>query len=187
MTGTLSARWGIYGALDRVLRTLEVGAAIIGGVAMVAAMVLTSMDAVLRYLFNAPLSFNSYLTTYYLMVAMLVMPLAWAFRTGGYIRVVFLVSLLPPKLGAALLRIGKLVGAGYFGALAWLSGQTFWKIYQAGDIQMGAIDWPVAWSWVWLPMGLGLLSLRMLLMVFGPADELHYADWVNKEAQKEPV
>lgn len=154
---------------------------------MVGAMVLTSLDALLRYLFNAPLTFNSYLTTYYLMVAMLVMPLAWAFRTGGYIRVVFFASMLPHKIGTLLLRAGKLVGAGYFGALAWLSGGSFWKIYQAGDIQMGAIDWPVAWSWVWLPIGLGLLSLRMLLMVFGPDDELHYAEWVNKEAQKEPV
>lgn len=154
---------------------------------MVAAMVLTSLDALLRYLFNAPLTFNSYLTTYYLMVAMLIMPLAWAFRTGGYIRVVFFAAMLPRKTGALLLRAGKLVGAGYFGALAWLSGVSFWKIYQAGDIQMGAIDWPVAWSWVWLPIGLGLLSLRMLLMVFGPEDELHYAEWVNKEAQKEPV
>lgn len=187
MIGAGETKRGIYGALDQALRVLEVGAAIVGGIALVGAMILTSIDALLRYFFNAPLSFNSYLTTYYLMVAMLIMPLAWAFRTGGYIRVVFLASLLPPKSASALLRAGKLVGAGYFGVLAWLSGKTFWGIYQRGDIQMGAIDWPVAWSWVWLPIGLGLLALRMLLMVFGPRDELHYAEWVNKEAKKEPV
>jgi TRAP-type C4-dicarboxylate transport system permease small subunit len=178
---------GIYSALDRALTFLEVVAAIIGGFMMIAAMVLTSADALLRYLFNAPLSFNSYLTTYYLMVAMLVMPMAWAFRNGGYIRFLFVASLLPEAMANLLLRVGKVVGAGYFGVLAWLAGEHFLEVYGRGDVQMGAIDWPVAWSWVWIPIGLGLLSLRLLLMTFGPADELHYAEWVNEATKEEPV
>lgn len=169
---------GIYGALDRALRIPEFIAACIGGVAMVSAMFLTSADAGFRYLLNSPLTFNTYLTTYYLMVAMLVMPMAWAFRTGGYIRILALMFFLPPKLAFAILRIGKVIGAVYFAALAWLAGVHFWEVYQRGDVQMGEIDWPVAWSWVWIPIGLGLLALRLALMAFGPREQLHYAQWL---------
>jgi TRAP-type C4-dicarboxylate transport system permease small subunit len=180
-------RRGVYGALDRALRVLEIGAAFLGGLVMVIAMVLTSADALLRYLFNSPITFNAYLTTYYLMVAMLILPMAWAFRNGGYIRFLFVASLLPPAVGHLMLRIGKIVGSAYFGVLAWLAGERFWELYVNGDVQMGEIDWPVSWSWVCIPIGLGLLSLRLLLMTFGPADELHYAEWVNEEASEEPI
>lgn len=172
---------GLFGALDRVLRVPEAIAAYIGGLMMVSAMVLTSLDAILRYAFNAPLTWNAYLTTYYLMVGMFVMPMAWGFRTGGYIRIVYFASLLPFTLAKYLLRVGKVVGAGYFGALAWLAGEHFWEVFQRGDVQMGLIDWPVSWSWIWVPIGLGLLSLRMLLMAFGPDEQLHYAKWHGQE------
>ncbi|MFV0493282.1 MAG: TRAP transporter small permease [Pseudorhodobacter sp.] len=174
-------RRGVYGVLDKALRIPELMAACTGGFFMVAAMVLTSADAILRYFFNAPLTWNSYLTTYYLMVGMFVMPMAWGYRTGGYIRIVFLASMLPHNMAYLLLRLGKIVGAAYFGALGWLAGEHFWEVFQRGDVEMGLIDWPVSWSWVWIPIGLGLLSLRMLLMAFGPNDELHYAEWLNKK------
>jgi TRAP-type C4-dicarboxylate transport system permease small subunit len=161
-------------AIDRVLRKIETAAAIVGGVMMLTAMVLTSLDAVLRYVFNWPLSFNFYLTENYLMVGLMTLPLAWGFRAGGYIRVMALAHVLPARPRGLLLRTGLCAGAIYIAALAWLSGAWFWEVYQRGDVRMGVIDWPVAWSLVWVPIGLGLFAIRLLAMSFGPAENLHY-------------
>jgi TRAP-type C4-dicarboxylate transport system permease small subunit len=162
------------GAIDRALRKVEAAAAIVGGAMMLTAMLLTSLDALLRYGFNRPLSFNFYLTENYLMVGLMCLPLAWGFRAGGYIRVMALARLLPSQARNLLLRAGLLAGAVYIAALAWLAGVWFWDVYQRGDVRMGMIDWPVAWSWVWIPIGLGLLALRLLMMSFGPPENLHY-------------
>jgi TRAP-type C4-dicarboxylate transport system permease small subunit len=160
----------IHGALERALRLVEVVAAIIGGIFMLAAMVLTSADAFMRYAFNAPIVLNFYLTEKYLLVGLMTLPMAWGFRTGGYIRLVSILYLLPPLATSVLLRCGLLVSAGYVATLAWLSGTHFWEVYQSGEVQMGVIDWPVAWSWLPVPVGLGLLALRLIMIVLGPDD-----------------
>jgi len=157
-----------YNALDRSLAKLEILAAIIGGAMVLAAMLLTSADVVMRYAFHQPLTFSYHLTEFYLMVGMMTMPLAWGFRTGGYIRVSAFCQVLPPKLRSALLRLGLLVSALYVGALAWLSAENTIEFYQRGDVQMGVIDWPLWLSWIWVPVGVGLLAARLLVISVGP-------------------
>jgi TRAP-type C4-dicarboxylate transport system permease small subunit len=171
----------LYRALDAVVRPAEITAAAAGGALMLAAMLLTSVDVVARYLFNAPLEFNQYLTETYLMIGLMTLPLAWGFRAGGYIRVVGLVQALPSSAGQLLLRIGLLSGSGYIAVLAWLAGEKWWETFQDGSVDMGIIDWPVSWSWISIPIGLGLLCLRLALMSIGPARELHFDENVIAE------
>jgi len=156
----------LFDILEQGFRQIENSAAIVGGFLMLAAMILTSTDALMRYLLNHPLSFAYYLTEKYLLVGFMTLPMAWGFREGGYIRLM-LIAGLPKRIVAIIIRSGLLVSAIYIATLAWLSGRNFWHIYMRGDVQMGVIDWPVAWSWVWVPLGLGILSIRLLFSVFG--------------------
>jgi TRAP-type C4-dicarboxylate transport system permease small subunit len=156
-----------------VLRWCENAAAVAGGAMMLAAMVLTTLDALMRYAFNAPLSFNYYLTENYLMVGLMTLPMAWGFRAGGFIRIMALAAVLPRSIGDALLRVGLLASALYVAALAWLAAGHFIEVWRRGDVQMGVIDWPVAWSWVWLPIGLGLLAARLTATAFGSSQRLN--------------
>jgi TRAP-type C4-dicarboxylate transport system permease small subunit len=164
---------GLFGTLDACLRPLELIAAIIAGVMMLAAMVLTSFDALLRYGFDAPLTFNYYLTENYLMIGMLTMPLAWGFRSGGYIRVLGLTQLVRPALRDMMLRAGLVLSSAYVAALAWFAGVRFLENYRRGAVDMGIIDWPLSWSWIWVPVGLTLLALRLLATAIGPGHDLH--------------
>jgi TRAP-type C4-dicarboxylate transport system permease small subunit len=163
---------GLHGALDRALRPVEALAAIIGGVMMLAAMTLTALDAILRYSINAPLVFNFYLTEKYLLVGMIMMPMAWGFRTGGFIRLMGVAPLLTTEARYLLFRAGLFVSFIYVAVLAWLSWVYFLDTYRRGLVQMGIIDWPVYWSWIWVPVGLFLLALRLLLTAVGPATQL---------------
>jgi hypothetical protein len=45
---------------------------------------------------------------------------------------------------------------------------VFHKAYVDDEFVMGVIDWPVAWSWVWVPVGCLLLALRLLVDCTAP-------------------
>lgn len=171
-----------YDLADAALRRLEDLAAIVGAVLMLIAMVMTTLDALLRYIFNAPIVFSYHLTENYLMVGMLTMPLAWGFRTGGYIRINALALALRSRSRRFLLRSGLLVSAVYVAALAWYSAIHFIGVFQRGDFQMGVIDWPLWLSWVWVPIGVGLLAIRLFFLAFGPSDDPHFGVSISGEA-----
>lgn len=175
---------GIRGQLGRAYRFVEDTAAVIGGVMMLTAMVLTSLDAILRYTISSPLVFVSYLMQYYLLVGMLTMPMAWGFRTGGYIRISFLAARIPQPSRSIMLRAGMFLSGVYSLLLAWLGGRHYWDVFERGDVQMGVIDWPVSWSWIWVPIGMGLLAIRMFLISVGPADGLYPDETHTDEAMQ---
>lgn len=158
----------LHALLDRSLCWMENVAAAFAGAIMLLAMVLVSLDALLRYIFGAPLTFQYYLTEKYLMVGMVALSLSWGFRTGGYIRIEGLVQALPRGLLVSILRAGLVLSAGYIATLAWLGGAYFLSAVRKNEVVMGVIDWPVSWSWVWIPVGCGLLTLRLLLVATGP-------------------
>jgi TRAP-type C4-dicarboxylate transport system permease small subunit len=162
----------LHTALDRVLKPVEITAALIAGAMMLAAMVMNTADALLRYLLNSPLKINYFVTENYLMVGLICLPMAWAFRTGGYIRISLLLNSLPRQAGDLLLRAGLLASGIYCADLAWLSAGNWFETYEKGSIEMGVYDWPWHWSWIWVPLGMGILALRLLVMAIGPSNEL---------------
>lgn len=158
----------LHGGVERIVRPVETTAAVLAGAAAVSAMLLVSADALMRRLFDAPLTFQLYFTERYLLVALLLAGLAWGFRTGGYVRVEGVAAALPPVARDWLLRAGLLAGAFYVGWLARLGWFKFHHALIAGEVDMGVIDWPVAWSLVWIPLGCGLLAVRLALEATAP-------------------
>lgn len=170
-----------HGVTDAILRPVETAAAIAGGAVMLLAMVLTSLDAILRYAANKPLSFNLFFTENYLMVALICLPLAWAFRNGGYIRIKFLYDRLPTRYADLLIRAGLLAGFLLIADLAWLAGHQWHKAYTTNEIVMDVLDWPMHLSWIWVPIGLGLLAIRLLMTALGPRDQLLFQHDIEEE------
>jgi TRAP-type C4-dicarboxylate transport system permease small subunit len=165
----------IWRGADGLFRYIENAAAIVAGLMMLIAMFMTTADALLRYTLNSPISFNFFVTENYLLVGLICMPMAWAFRTGGYIRVSFLLHVLPEKMGNIMMRVGFLASAVFCSELAWLGGENWFEIWQKKSVEMDVVDFPWHWSWIWVPIGVGLLSLRLFLLTFGPADDLNKA------------
>ncbi|WP_417722643.1 TRAP transporter small permease [Salipiger sp.] len=164
---------GILRPFDRALRVLELVAVLIAAIFLVLTMLLVSADALMRYAFNNPLIFQMTLTEDYLLVGLLMLALPWGFRTAGYIRISGLAQALPSGLRNILLRAGLFVSAGYIAVMCWQSGEHFWHALVTREVRYGDIDWPVWLSYVWVPVGLGLLALRLLLTSVGPAGNLN--------------
>lgn len=158
--------------LDAILRPLELIAAVIAGIMMVLAMLFMTGDALLRYAFNSPLNWNLFVSENYLLVGLVCMPLAWGFRTGGYIRISYLLHAIPEKAGNLLIRVGLLASSMFAAEMTWFSALKWFENWEKGLIEMDVIDFPWHWSWIWVPIGLGLLSARLFIMAFGPNDKL---------------
>lgn len=158
----------IHGRADAGLQIIENIAAVIAGCAAMVVMVLVTCDAMFRYVLNTPLTFQHHLTQFYLLVMLGALPLAWGYRTGGSIQVSLLIERLPAVVSAPLIRLGLLASSLYLGAIAWRSSLEFYAAWSQGRQIMGVIDWPVAWSWVWIPVGCGLLALRLIVDATAP-------------------
>lgn len=153
----------LHSLLDRVVQVVENIGAVIAGVVLLACMVLVTLDSVLRYAFSQPLTFQLHLTQYYLLVLLTMMGLSWGYRSGGSIQISFLVNQFPETLRGVVTRIGLLASSVYVAVLAYKAWEVFERAWIRDSVVMGVIDWPVAWSWIWVPIGCALLSVRLLL------------------------
>lgn len=163
----------VHGGLNKLLVPIENLAAAVSGVVTMIAMALTTIDALSRYFLNSPLVFQFYLTANYLLISLIMLALPWGFRTGGYIRVSVLTEHLPPKIRLPLFRVGLIASAGYLLLLAYKAGQYTFDAFAKNLMYIEDLNWPVGWSWVWVPIGCGLLALRVLLIALGPDSDLH--------------
>jgi TRAP-type C4-dicarboxylate transport system permease small subunit len=158
----------LHQRLDGILCRIEVLALMVAGVAVVAAMLLVSADATMRYVFAAPLAFQLHVTEFYLLPASLTMALAWGYRTGGTIQIQFLIAVLPKWLVIPLTRVGLIGSSAYMTYLAWRGYLVFLQALNRNEVVMGVIDWPVSLSWMWIPLGCGLLAVRLLMDATAP-------------------
>lgn len=158
----------LHAWLDRRLRLVETCGAVAAGVVLTAMMLLVSADAILRHVFAAPLTFQLTLTESYLLVAMAMLALPWGYRQGGTIQVRLLLDATPKAFNNVVIRIALVAASAYLAALAWYAWGRFHEAFANDHVTMGVIDWPVDWSWVWVPLGCGLLSLRVLLDAVAP-------------------
>lgn len=162
----------VYRRVDHVVRVLEDACAILAGIILLFMMVIVTLDAVGRYAFHAPIAFQYTLTEDYLMVAVVTLALSWGFRTGGFIRITGVTNLLPIGPRVLLFRFGLILSFLYVFALTWSGGAAFYKVWSTGEVRIGVIDWPVYLSWIWVPVGCGLLAARVLLSAFASPAEV---------------
>lgn len=158
----------LHAGADRWLCHVENAAAVVAGCAIVTAMFLVSGDAILRHVFGAPLTFQLHLTEFYLLPSSIMLALAWGYRRGGAIQIKLLLAAIPDHLSRPIIRVGLAAASVYMAALAWRSWLVFARAWEKDEVVMGVINWPVAWSWIWIPLGCALLALRLALDATAP-------------------
>lgn len=139
--------------------------------AMCIMMLSISADALGRYLFNRPLQGSFEFTTLYLMVIVTFLGLPATYARGGHIRLDVLRPWLARIPGNPVERLNALLAAAVFGFLAWHSGGEAVGKFIDRDTTFGVIQFPLYWSYVWVPLGCGLLALRLAVeIVYPPAE-----------------
>lgn len=151
----------------RLVDRLERGADLLAGISLLAMMVLISADALGR-LFGTPVQGAYEFTSYYLMVITAFAALPRSYATGGQVRLELLEPWLRRLPGQAAYRGVVALSLAAFLILFWFSGGEAWERIVARETTFGVIQWPLYLSYVWLPIGVGLLCLRLAVELIVP-------------------
>lgn len=123
---------------------------------------LITLDVISRTLFNTPLHIQFELTELYLMPAIAVLSLSRVYRDRAHLS---LEVMKPDKFGRAwpyLHSIVLTISTIFFILLAWRSGLYAYKALASNATYFGIYDWPLGLAYASIPVGSGLLALRLL-------------------------
>jgi len=127
-----------------------------------------SADALSRYLFGSPITGQYEFTQFYLLVILVFMALPRTYVIGGHIRLKLLdryLQKIPFNLSE---RCNVVLGAIAFGVIAYISGIEAIDKFVNQDKLFGVVQFPIYWSYVWVPLGSGLMALRLIYEIFVP-------------------
>jgi TRAP-type C4-dicarboxylate transport system permease small subunit len=148
---------------------LEKQFANLAAVILLILMVIVSADVVMRYLFNHPLAWAYDIITLYLMPGLFYLTLSRAQDVGAHIGVDILQSRLPDPARHLCQTIVGLLSAAFFVALATLGGNRAYDEFIAGSTVVGEFAWKTWISIAFVPLGAGLIAVRLLLSAIANA------------------
>lgn len=148
--------------MQRWLDGCEWGLTVVAALATFGMMLLMTVDAAGRYLFNRPILAAYELTTNYLMVAVIFLALPYAYRQGANIRVTFLVDRLGPSPRLVIDHLVQVISILYCAALVFATAQQARHVLSTGTT-FATLDLPLWPAHVVVSAGLFLTTLMMLI------------------------
>jgi TRAP-type C4-dicarboxylate transport system permease small subunit len=158
---------------DGIIRRLENVAIFFVGVALAAMMLIVTTNVALRYLFNAPFSWSYDVIDQYLMVAAFFLAVSYTLRTNGHMEVdVFVAALTSLRLLAALRLVGDILSLLLTLGIAYEGYLTTVTAWTNAEFLPGVIAFPTWPSHILVPIGMGILALRLLYRIFNDVHSL---------------
>lgn len=149
----------IFGSL---LARCEAVFVYIAVIAITIMMLLTSADAIGRYVFNAPIMGAYELTEKYLMVAAMFLGMSYAFRSGIFIRVNLLVDHLPPSARMIADHVSHIITIAYCVFILYASGEQALRSL-SDDTTLSTLPLPLAPAYCLVPLGFLALAVAMII------------------------
>ncbi|GMV54702.1 MAG: hypothetical protein AMXMBFR6_05070 [Betaproteobacteria bacterium] len=146
-------------ALEKIWMTVT-------AIALFLIMAIVFVDVGLRYFFNSPLAWSYDVISMYLMASLFFLSLSATLRENHHVRV----DLIFRRVSKKTRHVLELIA--YASTLVVMVGifvqgySRFIDSYRAGDVVAGAIPWPSWLSAVLIPLGVGLLILRLVFGIF---------------------
>jgi len=134
---------------------------------------LTTADALGRYLLNSPIRGAGEIIEDYFMIALIFLPLSYSFMQEGHVRVTMIERYLPGGVKRAVGKMHLLLSFSLFGLIAlagWERCAEAWRIEEISTSSVGYPMWP---CYLMVPIGCGLLCLRIAQVFFGGAKKGH--------------
>jgi TRAP-type C4-dicarboxylate transport system permease small subunit len=152
----------ILTAIDRAQRRIERIAAYMAAGLVFVMIFPTTLDVILRYIFNSPLP-DIFQLTEFMMVGLVYLAIAYVQSIKDHIKIEVVTARLPQKIRDGLDLFGYVVGLLIFGMITWQSGRLAWAAWVNEDYTMGIIHFPLWPAKTILPIGTCLLCLRLIL------------------------
>ncbi|MDT0684294.1 TRAP transporter small permease [Roseicyclus sp. F158] len=147
---------------EAALRKLEDVLHLAGCLALVAVAALINADILLRLFFSYPVQIQFELTELFMMPALATLSLSRVYRDRGHLALEFTPERPPGVLGAAIVKLRLLLPAAFFAAVTYMAGKFALGAILDGHVEYGVVDWPLGWAYAVVPLGCGVLVLRLL-------------------------
>ncbi|HUG59902.1 MAG TPA: TRAP transporter small permease [Candidimonas sp.] len=152
---------------NRVLTLCERFLMGIAALMMFVIMMLVVVDVVLRYFFNSPLAWSYELISLYLMVGLFFFALSDGLSCNAHVAVDLLQNKMSVRTRHFVEMIGYICASVVFAGIVYMSVQRTWVSYSEHDVIAGSIAWPTWLSNIAVPIGSGVMLLRMVFRVIG--------------------
>lgn len=122
-----------------------------------------TLDVLLKYLFSMPIEATLEVTSYYYMVSIVVLPMAFVELTRQSIAVDLFYQMMGYKAQIVTTGAVLLLSAASYGLLAWISWPEAISAYEKKEIVMGTVNiyiWPARFL---LPIALTVTTLVCLM------------------------
>lgn len=150
-------------ALAAGLKRIEQVMTAIAAVCMFTVMLVVTVDVAMRYALHSPLSWAYDFISLYLMAGLFFLVISDGYASHSHVNVDILYKNLPPAARAVCDLVTLGAGIAFFAAIAHAGWLRFWSSYEAADVLAGAIPWPMWPSYGLVPLGAGIMALRLLL------------------------
>lgn len=131
-------------------------------------MLLITVDATSRYVLNQSIIGTYEFTERYLMIAAVFLSMSYVMKIDGHIRLDLLIERLPKKVTNVVNSIHLLLGAAFVFAIGYQGMSMTYEVWIQNIVGTGLIPWPIWLSYIWVPIGAFLFTLRLLLEFIEP-------------------
>jgi TRAP-type C4-dicarboxylate transport system permease small subunit len=150
----------LLSSIEKIQRSIEKGACYAAAGLVFIMIFPTTLDVILRY-FKAPLP-EIFQLTEFMMVGVVYLAIAYVQTLKDHIKIEIATAWLPRKYQIVLDLFGYLAGIFVFSIITWQSGKLAWEAWETQDYTMGIVHFPTWPAKSILPLGTGLLCLRLI-------------------------
>lgn len=154
--------------VERIVTGIEDAFAVLASLALGAMLLVMAAEVLMRYVFSTPLGWTVGFVQDYLMVAVFFLGLSCSYRAGAHVSIDFVYERCGPRGRLAMSLIGQVLSFALF-ALVFVTGVAAtsgaWSLGEIPPPGGGALSWPSWTSHVFVPLGAGVLLLRLAATV----------------------
>jgi TRAP-type C4-dicarboxylate transport system permease small subunit len=151
----------------KAIAVVEKAASSVAAAFMFAIMIIVFSDVIMRYAFNKPFSWAYDLISLYLMAGIFFLVLSEAYASNAHVSVDILQQKFPPAVKRLSEIVTCIVGIVVFSLIAYLGFLRAIDSFKSSDVMAGAIPWPMWPSIGLVPLGAGVITLRLVLHLIG--------------------
>lgn len=136
---------------------------------------LTTADALGRYLLNSPIPGTGEIIEDYFMIALIFLPLSYSFMQEGHVHVTMIERYFPGAVKRIVGKVNLLLSFALFALIALAGWERFVEAWRIDEISTSSVGYPMWPCYLMVPIGCGLLCLRIAQVFLGRAQKGHTA------------
>lgn len=159
-------------SLDRLVARVSDGLALLGAVGVIAMLVHITAYVIMRNVLHAPVPATVEIVSYYYMILIAFLPIAWAERRGDMISIEIFAPLLKGRIGRIDEIFVALVTSGVYAVLTYTTWLVAMREFAARSFVISLSTVIPVWpSYFVLPVAFALAALVTLYRGFAPKQQ----------------